>query len=86
VWSLLYRSQPPAKPQPINPPTTTAAAVSQVEELFSTGDLPRVAELLRSMGRSLALVGGVPEFRCVRLEGLGPGAGMGLGWGGVGRP
>jgi hypothetical protein len=45
--------------------TTTNRRPPQVEDLFSTGDLPRVAELLRSMGRSLALVGDVPEFRWV---------------------
>ncbi|GBF99960.1 hypothetical protein Rsub_12653, partial [Raphidocelis subcapitata] len=43
--------------------TELTGAFRQVEELFAAGDLPRVAELLRSMGRSLSLVGAVPEFR-----------------------
>jgi hypothetical protein len=35
----------------------------KVEEVFAAGDLPRVAEILASMRRSLSLVGDVPEFR-----------------------
>lgn len=35
----------------------------KVEEVFTTGDLPKVAEILASMRRSLSLVGDVPEFR-----------------------
>ena len=35
----------------------------QVEEVFAAGELPRVAEMLGVMRRSLALVGDVPEFR-----------------------
>ena len=40
-----------------------SGAFRRVEELFAAGDLPRVAELLRAMGRSLAVVGSVPEFK-----------------------
>ncbi|PNH09245.1 Conserved oligomeric Golgi complex subunit 7, partial [Tetrabaena socialis] len=35
----------------------------KVEEVFAAGDLPKVAEILASMRRSLSLVGDVPEFR-----------------------
>ncbi|WIA35925.1 hypothetical protein OEZ86_004304 [Tetradesmus obliquus] len=38
-------------------------AFRRVEEVFAAGDLPRVADMLRSMARSLALVGDVLEFR-----------------------
>ncbi|KAG1654116.1 hypothetical protein FOA52_007460 [Chlamydomonas sp. UWO 241] len=38
----------------------------KVEEVFGAGDLPRVAEMLSSMRRSLSLVGDVPEFRAGR--------------------
>ncbi|GAX73150.1 hypothetical protein CEUSTIGMA_g603.t1 [Chlamydomonas eustigma] len=40
----------------------------KVEEVFMTGDLPRVAEILSSMRRSLNLVGDVPEFRAGRQK------------------
>uniref|UniRef100_A0A383V7S2 Conserved oligomeric Golgi complex subunit 7 n=1 Tax=Tetradesmus obliquus TaxID=3088 RepID=A0A383V7S2_TETOB len=49
-----------------------SGAFRRVEEVFSAGDLPRVADMLRSMARSLALVGDVPEFR----EGRGRLAGL----------
>mmetsp|Transcript_8936 Transcript_8936/g.19078 ORF Transcript_8936/g.19078 Transcript_8936/m.19078 type:complete len:778 (+) Transcript_8936:63-2396(+) len=44
----------------------------KVEEVFAAGDLPKVAEMLSSMRRSLSLVGDVPEFRAGRqkLRGL----------------
>ncbi len=35
----------------------------KVEEVFAAGDLPKVADILASMRRSLSLVGDVPEFR-----------------------
>lgn len=35
----------------------------KVEQVFAEGDLPRVAEILSSMRKSLNLVGDVPEFR-----------------------
>ncbi|KAJ9517336.1 hypothetical protein QJQ45_016704 [Haematococcus lacustris] len=38
----------------------------KVEEVFASGDLPRVAEMLGMMRRSLALVGDVPEFKAGR--------------------
>lgn len=64
--------------------------LAQVEEVFAAGDLPRVAEILASMRRSLSLVGDVPEFRAGRQklqvrrgrdaqQGLG-GRGGGAGW------
>ena len=40
----------------------------QVEEVFTLGDLPKVAEILSSMRRSLSLVGDVPEFRAGRQK------------------
>ncbi|WIA41403.1 hypothetical protein OEZ86_004988 [Tetradesmus obliquus] len=49
-----------------------SGAFRRVEEVFAAGDLPRVADMLRSMARSLALVGDVPEFR----EGRGRLAGL----------
>lgn len=44
----------------------------KVEQVFAEGDLPRVAEMLSSMRKSLNLVGDVPEFRSGRekLKGL----------------
>lgn len=39
-----------------------------VEDVFATGDLPRVAEMLSSMRKSLSLVGDVPEFRAGRQK------------------
>jgi hypothetical protein len=38
----------------------------KVEQVFAEGDLPRVAEMLSSMRKSLNLVGDVPEFRSGR--------------------
>eukprot|EP00197_Chlamydomonas_leiostraca_P010789 CAMPEP_0202876086 /NCGR_PEP_ID=MMETSP1391-20130828/28472_1 /ASSEMBLY_ACC=CAM_ASM_000867 /TAXON_ID=1034604 /ORGANISM="Chlamydomonas leiostraca, Strain SAG 11-49" /LENGTH=541 /DNA_ID=CAMNT_0049557873 /DNA_START=46 /DNA_END=1668 /DNA_ORIENTATION=+ len=38
----------------------------KVEEVFAAGDLPKAAETLGVMRRSLALVGDVPEFRAGR--------------------
>jgi hypothetical protein len=35
----------------------------QVEDVFASGDLPRVAQMLASMRKSLSLVGDVPEFK-----------------------
>ncbi|GLC36637.1 hypothetical protein PLESTM_000483600 [Pleodorina starrii] len=40
----------------------------KVEEVFAAGDLPKVAEILASMRRSLSLVGDVPEFRAGRQK------------------
>ncbi|GLI65717.1 hypothetical protein VaNZ11_009313 [Volvox africanus] len=40
----------------------------KVEEVFAAGDLPKVAEVLASMRRSLNLVGDVPEFRAGRQK------------------
>lgn len=39
-----------------------------MEEVFAAGDLPRAAETLGVMRRSLALVGDVPEFRAGRVR------------------
>jgi hypothetical protein len=35
----------------------------KVEDVFASGDLPRVAQMLASMRKSLSLVGDVPEFK-----------------------
>ncbi|KXZ47642.1 hypothetical protein GPECTOR_34g801 [Gonium pectorale] len=40
----------------------------KVEEVFAAGDLPKVAEILANMRRSLSLVGDVPEFRAGRQK------------------
>lgn len=64
-------------PCPLNPttlayPTFTSNMCTflhpQVEEVFAAGDLPRVADMLSSMRRSLSLVGDVPEFRAGRQK------------------
>ncbi|GBG80986.1 hypothetical protein CBR_g31542 [Chara braunii] len=41
---------------------------ASVEEVFASGDLPRVAETLGQMRRCLAVVGQVPEFTAVKLQ------------------
>eukprot|EP00877_Chromochloris_zofingiensis_P008949 jgi/Chrzof1/4307/Cz14g08100.t1 len=43
--------------------TELSGAFRRVEDVFAAGDLPRVADMLAAMSRSLALVGDVPEFR-----------------------
>ena len=44
------------------PPPSRPRYRPQVEDAFAAGQLSRVAELLAAMGRSLDVVGGVPEF------------------------
>lgn len=40
----------------------------KVEDVFASGDLPRVAQMLSSMRKSLSLVGDVPEFKAGALQ------------------
>jgi hypothetical protein len=46
--------------------TELSSLLVRVEEVFAAGDLPRAAEVLSSMRRSLSAVGDVPEFRAGR--------------------
>lgn len=64
-WALLDKTS-----MPLYMPHTTQHTVSDQSDALTiastslpTGDLPRVADMLAAMSRSLALVGDVPEFR-----------------------
>ena len=43
--------------------TELSALFARVEVVFASGDLQRMAATLASIGRGLALVGAVPEFK-----------------------